>query len=217
MVLAGRLAGGHQLTSEQYKIHTPVLSGDFAYWRELDDLWAKPGTLVNVEHDMEFSDDLVRGLVECPHPLCTYPYRCYLRDLGHYVWTPTVDGAWCEEGTEWADTSTLGFVKIAESARSERLRRIIWKYLEHSVCTAVTGLSQPAPDQGRQRAWHVHWPEVQHHHNYDAEAWDRASAWERFCEENGEPCLVWPSQVRDVRSLGLTEANRRRQVARFGG
>lgn len=203
-VVAARLPGENPHAS-QYKISTPVLRGDFDYWKALHDVWYGPDTLVNVEHDMEFSDELVQGLLDCPHPLCTYPYLCWIRERGHYVYTPTADGRWVSEGRPWADTSTLGFVKIAPEARVRPLRRMIWKFLEHSVCIAVAGFSQVEKDVlGNRRAWHVHWPAVKHFHDYDLEAQERMSDWERFCAEHGEPCRLMPSEARgDIRSVRL--------------
>lgn len=206
-VLAARLAGDRPFHSERFRVRTPVLRDPLDYWRVLDGAWRLPGVLVNVEHDMEFSDALVRGLVECPHVLCTYPYRCYLSGRRHWVYSPQADGRWVERGTEWADTATLGFCKIAREARDRPLQPMIWKFLEHSVCSAVAGFSQlsPNPDT-RRRRWHVHWPEIAHHHDYDAEAWENASDWERFCAENGEPCHEKPSEsADDVRSIRTDE------------
>lgn len=212
IIIAGRLKGDPEFKTS-YQLHSPILRGELDYWRALNAHWASDRTLINVEHDMEFSDELVRGLVECPHPLCTYPYRCYLRDREYYVYTPTVDGWWVEEGTEWADTSTLGFCKIAPEARTRPLRRIIWKFLEHSMCAAVTGFSQVEPDPvANRRAWHVHWPEVRHFHDYDRDVWERASEWERFCAEVGQPCHKKPSEVTAVVALRLNDRRRHEPV-----
>lgn len=218
-MVACRVAGDHPFSSDRYEVRAPVVADDYGYWQALNEAWNTSDVLVNVEHDMEFSDELVDGLVNCPHPRCTYPYRCWLKHHKHWVYTPVLDGHWIEKGVEWADTSTLGFIKIAPEARTQPLERMIWKFLEHKVCEATTGFSQikigalgksvcecslQTPEDTQRAMWHVHWPEVRHFHDYDSQVWAEASDWERFCQESGEPCLVMPSEMADdVRAIRL--------------
>ena len=216
VVIAARMAGDEPHRSDQYDVRTPVLAaGDaYAYWRELSRLWRHPVTLVNVEHDMEFSDDLVRDLVECPHPLCTHAYRVWINNIREWIYCPTRDQRWITHGVEWAHTSSLGFCKIAPEARTRSLKRLPWKFLEHGVCDAVTGCSAAVVGDAPLAApqWHVHWPEIEHFHPYDAEVLQRASEWERFCAANGEPCLLVPSQQKGIpaRNIALADATSRK-------
>jgi hypothetical protein len=209
IVIAARLSRRTQAASTNapgrrctpvFDLHVPILGEDpYGYWRALNDHWGHGRTIVNVEHDVEFSDRLVQELVDCPHPLCTYAYRVYIQRRGYWIYAPTRDGKWIAEGDEWADTASLGFTKIAASEQGQPLDRLPWKWLEHAVCGAVAGTGSAwdagCLNRGRDRAWHVHWPEIGHYHDYDAEAVANASEFERFCLEVGvESPLVMPSK-----------------------
>lgn len=196
IVVAGRCVGEPKLTTT-LDLYSPVLSDQYAYWKALNDHWGQGRTIINVEHDMEFNDQLVADLVECPHPLCTHAYRVYLSTRGYWVFSPTRAGRWIVEGDAWADTASLGFAKIAAGAQTRPLERMPWKWLEHAVNRAVIGWdgSTLSPCREARCAWHVHWPEIGHFHDYDAEAVTRASEFERFCLRIGvDGPLVYPSE-----------------------
>jgi len=112
--------------------------------------------IVNVEHDMEYSDRLARELVACDHPLCTHAYRMHLpRECwahGAVANAATLTVAWGSEGEEWAEFSGVGFCKIVPSARVAPLERCPWWEVEGTVNATVRG------------PWHVHWPAVEHYH-----------------------------------------------------
>lgn len=164
-VLACRLAGEDPITSRQYDVAAPVLDGDYAYWRVLNDHWGTDVTLVNVEHDMEFSDELVDGLLACPHPLCAYAYKVWPSAWRKYVYAQFRDGRWIEHGVEHADFSSIGFCKVSASARHGALKKYPWRFVEQSVNEAVTG------------DWHIHWPEIAHHHDYETQ---QMTPWQMF-------------------------------------
>lgn len=150
-----------RLPGEAYKPSRYVATGvtcedPFDYWRGMAVLWDLPVTLVNVEHDMEFSDELVAELLDCPHPRCSHAYQCDMSRTNR-VWVHSYDGhgmagTWVREGEEWAAYSAIGFCKLTAEARSLPLGRAPWQGLERSVNDAAPG------------AWHIHWPGVQHYH-----------------------------------------------------
>lgn len=135
--------------------------GDYDYWRGLGALWDSGETIINIEHDMECSDDLISGLLTCPHPLCTYAYKLYWpsthQAVPHYAQAVGEKahiggGSWVSTGAEWADYTGIGFCKVEPAVRVRPLQREHWALLDMKV-TAATG--------GR---WHIHWPEIEHYH-----------------------------------------------------
>lgn len=218
VIAASHLPGEEPHRSENFQVRPIECKDEYSYWQGLRDLWQTTGTLLNVEHDMEFSDELVQGLLDCPHPLCSYAYRVWMVGLTQWVYCPTRGGHWIGQGDEWADTASLGFCKIAASARERVPIRMPWKFLEHSICNAVgtvtllesipDGYHRPVWDETR---WHIHWPEIGHFHDYDAEVYSRLSDWEKFAAENGEPCHVVPSEVPGA------VAERVPQLVHYGG
>ena len=140
----------------------------YSYWESFTRLWSDPdvGAIINVEHDMEYSDDLARELEACPEPLCTHAYRMYLpRVYWAHGYAPddarrlTGEGIqWAVQGAERCDWSAIGFCKIAPEARTAPLARTEWPGVETSVNNAITG------------TWHIHWPGVAHYHREPREA-----------------------------------------------
>jgi hypothetical protein len=154
--------------------YVPELGGDaFGYWAALSELWERPVTVVNVEWDMEYSDQLARQLNDCPHPVCTHAYRVYpgaSTRLPEPVWAHQVSTVglsppipsivnwcargcrWLADGDEWADFGGIGFLKVTPEGRSGSLRRDTWRGVEMSVAASLTSRI------------HVHWPGVKHYH-----------------------------------------------------
>lgn len=122
--------------------------------------WASNRVLVNIEHDMECSRELVAELLTCRHPLCTHAYRMYLPRtywahgrVTDYRLRETGEGIqWAAEGQEWADWSAIGFCKVGPEARVAPLARTEWSGVETAVNLAVG------------ERWHIHWPGVEHYH-----------------------------------------------------
>lgn len=48
---------------------------DEAYWRLLRELWAEPGDLILIEHDIVPADGVTETMGACPRPWCSSPYR----------------------------------------------------------------------------------------------------------------------------------------------
>ena len=125
------------------------------YWRGLNAVWDTDKTIVNVEHDMECSDELVRQLVECDQPACSHAYRVWLSDRYKFVYAAHSPGiGWLREGTPAAHYCGIGFCKIEPSARTRPLNPGQWLTMEQAVNLSVA-------------EWHLHWPAVDHHHSYD--------------------------------------------------
>lgn len=163
VIYAARLEGEDRLGSS-LPVHHTVCVNNFAYGDGLHELWPQEVTIVNVEHDMEFSDALAQQLLECPHSLCTHAYQMHIpRDYYAHGWLPREKGLasqascirWIRPTEEWVDYSAVGFCKIAPEARQrhELAEDIPWMAVEPEVNAAVAGL-----------LWHVHWPEIEHYH-----------------------------------------------------
>jgi len=121
-------------------------------------VWGTDATIVNVEHDMECSDELIQQLLDCPHPLCTHAYKLYWPSTHqvrpHYAQRdggPNY-GEWIKEGVEWCGFTGIGFCKITPEARVSALVESPWQTVDCDVTKATEG------------PWHVHWPEVEHYH-----------------------------------------------------
>ena len=132
----------------------------FGYWAGLNEAWSSNHDLICVEHDVEFSDDLVKELLSCPHDLCAFPYRVMPFGWPGKTWGASYGSLWVEEGQPYASFSSIGFVKITAEARAgTSLAKVPWDKVEGSVHEALTL---------RRRLWHLHWPAIEHYHDYDA-------------------------------------------------
>lgn len=162
-MLASHLRGEGHFRSSAFRVVPACCEGPYDYWRALADLWDGLETIVNVEHDVEASDDHVAQLLACGHLLCSWAYQCHWistglpRDviaagLGARDPQTHPDPVHLTGGEEWANWSAIGLVKIAPEARTGPLRREPWQQLELAVHDAVSG------------PWHMHWPPVTHHH-----------------------------------------------------
>lgn len=154
------MPGDPPLKSE-FPVHDVVCEDAFfGYWAGLNVVWDSDRTIVNLEHDMEFSDDLVRELLSCPHDLCAFPYK--VRPFG---WPGMRHGAsygclWVATNQPYASFSSIGFCKMTAKARAgSTLERAIWDKVEGVIHTAIV--------RDRQ-IWHLHWPAIEHYHDYSA-------------------------------------------------
>jgi hypothetical protein len=163
VVVCSHLPGEGHFHSERFRVAAVVCEDDYAYWRGLHEHWDSPATICNAEHDMEFGDEHIATLLDCPYPLCSWAYH------GHWISThlpgPVVaagagardvashpDAYYLQGGEECAAWSAIGLVKVTPRARTGPLRREPWNTLELAVNDAVRG------------PWHMHWPPVIHHH-----------------------------------------------------
>lgn len=164
VIVCSHLPGEGHLHSKRFRV-VPVLCADeFDYWRGLAEHWDTDATIVNAEHDIEWSDEHVAALLDCPEPLCTWAYRCnwistgiasgvIAAGAGARDVATQPDAYYLQGGEEWAQWSAIGLVKIESKARRGPLEREPWNRLELAVEAAVRS------------PWHVHWtPELKHHH-----------------------------------------------------
>lgn len=174
IITSSYLTGEEPVKSERYDVHGIECKrehGEFDYCHGLQEAWMTDKTVVNVEHDMEFSDDLVDDLVNCPWPVCAFAYQVFPTALQHWIYCATSEKSngklsWLNRGDEWAYWSSIGFCKIAPIARIKPLDRLFWQWLEHSV-NRVVGNYMNAGGAGYN--WHIHWNEghgIKHNHDY---------------------------------------------------
>lgn len=170
VVVSSRLAG-EAATTSRHSVLDVVCVEDTDYGQAVASVWGGGVTVVNIEHDMQVTDDLIDALLDCPHPLCSWAYRVYpvstMRPApmwahavaqtqnGRLLSWPnfSVTARWISEGEQWADFSAIGFCKITPAAMADLIETgASWRWVEMAVNAAVTG------------PWHLHWPAVEHHH-----------------------------------------------------
>jgi hypothetical protein len=148
VVLASHLPGEGCFRSATHPVQPVECRGDCDYWAALDALWGTDLTIVNLEHDLEVTDEHLDELVACEHPLCSWTYQCHFASTGQpesIIAAGTGDWAHhLQGGEEWADWSAIGLVKITPRARTGPLVCRTWQHLERSVHNAV------------RRPWHMH-------------------------------------------------------------
>lgn len=154
VVLASHLPNEGHFESARHLVIPFVCWDDFSYWHGILASWDGPETIVNIEHDVEVTDDQIADLLACPHPLCSWMYAAHWASthLADDVIAARNGGKFIDEGTEWAEQSAIGFVKITPEARIAPLRKTVWQQLEVAIEEAVMP------------PWHMHGPPVPHHH-----------------------------------------------------
>jgi hypothetical protein len=157
IVLASHLPGNAHLTSECFEV-VPILCVEPEdYHAGVARWWDSDRTIINVEHDMEVSDELIQGLLDCPEPMCSWAYWLGIPSGGPH-WAhrtgrkPPCGGVWVQEGDEWADYGGIGFCKITPEARVRPLPEQTWQFVDIAVAEATD------------LRWHLHWPAVGHSH-----------------------------------------------------
>lgn len=157
VVLASHLPGAGHFESERFEVWPIECVEPESYCAGVAEWWESDKTIVNVEHDMECSDDLIQTLLDCPEPFCTHAYWLNAVSGGPH-WShrtgrqPPCGGVWIEEGEEWADFGGIGFCKIAPEVRVRPLPESTWQFVDIAVFASV------------QQQVHVHWPATAHHH-----------------------------------------------------
>ena len=152
LILASYLPGEGHYRSEKYTVVPILCDTDIAYSQGLAAYWDHPGILVNLEHDLEVTDDQLAELIECGHPLCAAAYKCHWASTRApvSVWAHTRDGVFVWAGDEWADWSAAGCVKMAPKARVGTIGECHWGRVENAIAHAVVG------------TWHLHWERDEH-------------------------------------------------------
>ena len=153
VVVSSFLPGEGHYRSKRFTVRAIECDDAFGYWRGLSSIWDGP-TFVNLEHDLEVTDEQIAELLECPQPLCSWAYQMHWisTHLAADVYAHSNNGQLIAEGAEWADWSAIGLIKIAPEARIAPLRQVVWGQVEQAIAEAVSG------------PWHMHWPAITHHH-----------------------------------------------------
>lgn len=143
---------------------TPV-GADHRYETAVRQQWGCDDFII-LEQDIVPTWGHVQGLAACPYPLCTVAYAlnqpiAYDQFHGELVQRNyRSDGSryWIPYGTEWADLTGLGFVRIRREwaqAHPPTWQSGVWSDLD-------ARLSWWTYQQGVR--WHVHYPLVRHQH-----------------------------------------------------
>lgn len=159
VVIASHLPGEGHFRSDKYTVLPLLCVDDFDYWAGLARQWTIVRTIVNIEHDIEATDDHIAELLDCPHDPCSYVYACHWQTT-HTPHDVNAAGngnsetqrTYCQGGEEWAEWSAIGAVKITPAARIGPLAKAHWSRVELSIENAVS------------RPWHLHWGTLNHHH-----------------------------------------------------
>lgn len=139
------------------------------YPRAWAENWDFDGTLVNLEHDLVPTLQVLDELIDCPSKLCTQAYKIYPLStaLDREVFVQRLASKdevrfdrWVLEGDAHADYTGLGLAKLEAEVRStiptSNIERYAsWKGFDFS-------LSNLFHVQGKR--WHIHWPAIPHHH-----------------------------------------------------
>lgn len=164
LVFASHLPGEGHFHSDRFEVTGWECAGDLGYWEGLAAVWESDRTIINLEHDIEVTDDHVETLVACPHPACAWAYECHWASTGIPGGVIAAgagardaernpDPGYLQGGEEWAAWSAIGLVKLTREARTGPLRCEPWQRLELAVHDAI------------KRPWHMHWtPPLEHHH-----------------------------------------------------
>jgi hypothetical protein len=153
IVVCSHLPDEGHFRSERFPV-APVVCREHEpldYWAGLNRFWRSDVTIVNVEHDVEATDEHVQALLDCPEPLCSHAYRCHwistglpggviAAGMGARVADTTMppEAYYLQGGEEWANWSAIGLVKVTAAARVGPLRPEPWQRLELALHDAVT-------------------------------------------------------------------------------
>jgi hypothetical protein len=166
VILASILPGEPIFESEQFEVWPIECVEPENYWEGVAEWWDSDRVIVNLEHDVECSDELIQTLLDCDCAFGTWAYWLGIPSGGPH-WAhrtgkqPPCGGAWIETGDEWADFGGIGFCKIEPSARVRPLwepkddddEPPTWQEVDIAVFASV------------HQQVHVHWPAVEHLHS----------------------------------------------------
>lgn len=135
-----------------------------AYWRFLCQMWiaaADQGFAI-IEHDIEVHERVYQAFLHCPQPWCAFPYPC-------------IHPQFVAPDDERLTFTALGCTRFRNSLIQAEPDLMTTLGIPpgtpaHMVEMARTwkGLDAHVQSELRRRGYefHVHWPEVTHHHDY---------------------------------------------------
>lgn len=119
-------------------------------------LWGTRDFIV-LEHDIEIRQSYYDWLVGCPYSHCAVAYKLYPSPAipPRYAHRKSY-WEFIEEGCETARYVGFGLTKLSRDVQDQPLpKHLRWYDLDSQVSALVSEHHGP---------WHVHWPEVKHHH-----------------------------------------------------
>ena len=150
VILASILPGEPIFESEQFEVWPIECVEPENYWEGVAEWWDSDRVIVNLEHDVECSDELIQTLLDCDCAFGTWAYWLGIPSGGPH-WAhrtgkqPRCGGVWIETGDEWADFGGIGFCKITPEARVRPLEETDWTGVDCAVSRATDSRV------------HVHW------------------------------------------------------------
>jgi hypothetical protein len=151
LVLSSYTEDSAPLACEHFRIIPWLCTDDYDYDKLFRVFWNANATLVNVEHDVRVSSDVLNELIDCGHDFCTIPYVLYPVTTGLKEPTSSVSS----NGV----FSSLGCVKLS-MARTKA--RVLWD----SVCWNLVdfAVNNTLKQEIAGFRWHVHTGSVFHDH-----------------------------------------------------
>lgn len=140
-----RLLNRHAPGWQRVRIDPGDMTG---YWRILAAAWREPGDLVNIEHDIGISAEVLPGFTTCREPWCGNAYRIdrqLLVCLG------------CVRFTAWLKAAEPDLLEVVGEVTGDGLPAKDWRRLDVRIL-----------DELRKRGYRQHWhePVVKHYHRY---------------------------------------------------
>lgn len=157
VILCTHLVGAPSRPSARWATTPLLCDADTDYAAGVAAAWSTDRVLINIEQDIQATDDHIQALLDCPHPVCAWSYLVYaasgIHDAPAYPFVARQPGPWVTYGTEWAEWAAPGFIKIAPTHRRGPFpAHAHWLDVEHATNALTTG------------PWHLHWPPVEHDH-----------------------------------------------------
>jgi hypothetical protein len=149
----------------RYAPHTEfvdVSRSDTAYAHTLADYWARGESFLNVEHDVEIHERVVRQATHCPELWCVWPYmgpgwpHHHLPELDAFLY----NSLGCTRFHRKLLAAEPDAMSVAAGIKhGDEFRAAHWLRMDAEVSPLLIG---------RGYRPHLHWPEVVHHHLYSA-------------------------------------------------
>ena len=134
--------------------HVKCPKGTAVWPMEFRRLWGSTDIII-CEHDIAVTQEAYNDLVSCTHTHCAYAYKLY-NSLGNGIYSQLIGGVPIPKACPYADQVGFGLTKIKQEVMSFPLhQQFTWSNMDSVVSRAIFL---------HHGAWHVHWPEIEHHH-----------------------------------------------------